>query len=150
MQISDADRIRAALHPDALTPEQRVAWLERVVWRAVETHALDCGIDEVEAWAQGWLGGVDRSVEAADAAARAVADAAAWAVADVAAVWAALWAARAVAEAEWAEWAAWALEAAEYAAEAAVERCVAEAARKEERQRQVADLIAVMEETNDQ
>lgn len=62
--------------------------IERIVARAVETHALHCGIDTVEAWARAWLSGEDRS----EAAARAAAGAA-WAAARAA--WVAAWAAAA-------------------------------------------------------
>ena len=51
--------------------------IERIVTRAVTTHALACGDPVVEAWARRWLSGEDRT----EAAARAAAWAAAWAAA---------------------------------------------------------------------
>lgn len=43
------------------------AALDRIVTRAVRTHALVCGVPAVEAWAVRWLDGSDRT-EAAGAA----------------------------------------------------------------------------------
>jgi len=89
----------------ALPHNVRQRWIERVVYRAVETHALRCGVPSVEEWALRWLSGEDRSEASA---ARATA-----------------WAARA---------AAWAARAAAWAGEA------------NERERQVVDLLAAVEE----
>lgn len=92
--------------------------------RPVEAYALHCGIFEVEKWAQKWISGEDRTVEAATRAARA-----AWVTRAAEAVEVAR--AAAAAEAAWtaarAAWPAWAVETAEVVTEAA--RAAAEAAR---------------------
>jgi len=74
-------------------------WADRVADRAVRTHAMGCGIIEVEDWAARWLSGDDRSLRSvgeaigearrAEDARNANAAAAAWAVA--AAAWASGW-----------------------------------------------------------
>jgi len=94
LDIPSSDRIWVACRPGALTDQQQAAWLERIVTRAIIHHALNCGIPTVEAWAQNWLDGTDRSNAAA---------AAAWTVE-------AAWAARAT---TWTAWAAAAARAAE-------------------------------------
>ena len=89
LPISWADRVWVICRPDALTHEQKAEWLERIVTRAIRNHALNCGIPTVEAWAQNWLDGTDRSNAAAAAAwtaeaARAARAAEAWAAAEAA------------------------------------------------------------------
>ena len=63
--------------------------IEVIVERAVRTHALGCGIHEVESWARDWLAGAPeaRTTSAARAAADAARSAArsAWSAADAAA-----------------------------------------------------------------
>ena len=155
LDIPASDRIWVVCRPGAMTDEQRAAWLERIVTRSVKDHALNCGILTVEAWARNWLNGSDRSrAEAARAAAeteaswaaREAAAAAAWAAAREAAA-AAAWAAETEAEAtRAASWAA-ARAAADAADAAAAAWAAREAAAAEERERQVADALAVMEET---
>jgi len=46
----------------------QAAWLERVVTRAVTTHALHCGVPAVEQWAMRWLSGENRTARAAEEA----------------------------------------------------------------------------------
>ena len=111
----------------AATTEQQKAVTDRIVTRAVETHALRCGIPAVEAWARKWLDGSDLSYQAAAAAAAAAAG------------WAAAVAWEEVrAEAAWAS-------AARAAARAAAAAAWAEVRAEAERQRQVEDMIAVIE-----
>ena len=129
--VPNADIVWAACR--VLDPAIRASWLERIVTRAVETHALHCGVPAVETWARAWLSGEDRSAEAA-AAAMAAVEAARWCAA--AAVDAAMAAAAAEAAAE-------AAEAARGASSAEAE--AAEAADAAERSQQVDDLIAVLE-----
>jgi hypothetical protein len=76
--------------------------VERIVRRAVETHALRCGVAAVESWAAAWLSGADRTEQAAAraAVAAAVAAVAAWAAANAAARAADAWAADAAAREE--------------------------------------------------
>jgi len=65
-----------------------IGWLDRVVDRAVRTHALGCGIPAVETWAARWLSGENRSHIAA-AAMRSRSAAATWTEATwIAAAWA--------------------------------------------------------------
>ncbi len=52
----------------ALDDKQRETWLELIITRAVTSHALHCGIPNVEAWARNWLSGKDRTADAARAA----------------------------------------------------------------------------------
>lgn len=82
--------------------------------RPVETHALHCGIFEVEKWAQKWINGEDRTEEAAEeaaawavGAAEAAKEAAAWAVGTTKAAKAAWAAEEAAWTAAWAANAAW-------------------------------------------
>lgn len=89
LDIPAADRVWAALQAG---PHVAPA-VERIVTRAVSTHALHCGVPEVEAWAARWLSGEDRTAAAAAAAAAVEAV--------ESASWAASWAARA-ARASWA------------------------------------------------
>jgi hypothetical protein len=65
----------------------RQQWIARIADRAVRNHALKCGVSVVESWAEKWLNGTNRSVEAA-ARAR-VAAWAAWAARAEVATWAA-------------------------------------------------------------
>jgi hypothetical protein len=90
--VTPEDRVWVCCQPGVMTVEQRAAWLERIVVRAVTAHALHCGVPTVEAWAARWLSGEDRSEDAAGAAAWA-----AWAAAGDAAG-AAAWAAAGAAE----------------------------------------------------
>jgi hypothetical protein len=132
LDISAADRIWAALQDDSIAG--RV--VERIVTRAVTTHALTCGVPAVEAWAARWLDGTDRSGEAAEAA---------WVAAWVArAAWAAE-AARAAEVAEAAE-AARTAEAAWVARAAAAAEVAGAAVRAAERDHQLADIRAVLDE----
>jgi len=105
LDIQACDRIWAVVR----LVESRVAvdFAMRVATRALETHALHCGIESAEEWAAKWISGVKPSIGSAFATtamheeweemteARAAA---------ISAVWAAVWAA---------EWAVWAAEAAE-------------------------------------
>lgn len=100
-------------------------WVERIVARAVETHALRCGIPDVEAWAQRWLDGADRSAVTAWAARSAASGAKHWA-------------ASSTAEAAWAAWEAAEPEVAAWEAADALEAA--------ERERQVADCLACLDE----
>jgi hypothetical protein len=167
LDIPAEHRIWAALQDDTIAA--RV--VERIVTRAVTTHALTCGVPDVETWAVRWLSGENRTEAAARAAERAAVEAVAWAaeaagVAERAAAWAAMAAARAAGAAaraaSWAAWAALAALAAEavawvaWAAEAAA-GAVAEwgaaaswaawaAERAAERDHQFADIRAVLDE----
>ena len=105
-----------------LDPAIRASWMDRIATRAVETHALHCGVPAIERWAASWLSGEDRSAEWALWASAAAAADAACAAAAAAAVDAAVAAAMA-------------------AAAAAAARAAAAAA---ERAQQVDDLIAVL------
>jgi hypothetical protein len=161
--IPFTDRVWIATQKNVLTDAQRVAAMEAVVTRAVRNHALGTVID---AWARRWLSGEDRSAEAAEAAEESVLWEAAGFAARAAALSAALsagriataaWAARALAaaaaeaaaaKAAWAALAvaARALAAAQAEAAAADATEVAKAAAwVAEREQQVADLIAVLE-----
>ena len=71
LDIPDADKMWCAFRPTALTSAQRGELLDRIVTRAVTNHALHCGAPGVEAWAQKWLNGEDRTARAAYAAAYA-------------------------------------------------------------------------------
>ena len=72
LDISDKDKVWVCARDN----EYRAEWIERVITRAVETHALRCGVPVVEQWAARWLSGADRSnaayVDAAHSAAAAV------------------------------------------------------------------------------
>jgi len=146
--VSDDDIVWAACR--ALDASTRTAWLERVVTRAVTTHALHCGVPAIESWARRWLGGEDRTAESARAAARAArAATAAWAApaawAADAAAWAAVAATRAADAA--ADAATRAAEAAWYAAraaEASSHAALAAWADAVEWSRQVEDLCEVL------
>lgn len=138
MDIPASDRIWVACRPGALTDDQRTAWLEIVVTRAVTNHALNCGVTDVESWARKWLSGEDRSAASA-AAARDAARAAGTALAAQAAARAAVWAVWAAGDAVWAVWAAG-------DAASATEGTAAFAA---ERNKQLADLKAVLAESDD-
>jgi len=153
--IAAQDRVWVACLPAVLPAAVQDAWLERIVSRAVTTHALRCGIPAVEVWAQSWLDGTDRTGAAARAAARAAAWAAAWAArAARAAAWeaaraaarAAAWAA-AEAAGEAAREAARAARAAAWAAveaAGAAAREAARAARAAEREQQIDDLRQIL------
>jgi hypothetical protein len=64
LDIPAADRVWAALQAGPHVP---VA-VEAIVRRAVEAHALHCGVAAVESWAARWLSGEDRPAAAAEAA----------------------------------------------------------------------------------
>jgi hypothetical protein len=93
--IPDEDKVWVACRDK--NPTRHVA-IEVIVTRCVTNHALHCGIPAVEAWAQKWLSGEDRSSRAAAWASRVAA-----------------WPSRAAAEAAWnaernawnAAWNAW-------------------------------------------
>jgi len=86
--IPDEDKVWVACRDK--NPTRHVA-IEVIVTRCVTNHALHCGIPAVEAWAQKWLSGEDRSSRAAARASRVAA-----------------WPSRAAALAAWnAEWNAW-------------------------------------------
>ena len=99
--IPDEDKVWVACRDK--NPTRHVA-IEVIVTRCVTNHALHCGIPAVEAWAQKWLSGEDRSSRAAAWASRVAAwpsRAAAEAALNVArSAWAA-W------NAAWNAWAAW-------------------------------------------
>src|SRR5665213_206228 len=65
LDIPAADRVWFATQNRVLASAVRAAWIEGIVRRAVTQHALRCGVPAVEAWAQGWLDGTDRSEAAA-------------------------------------------------------------------------------------
>jgi hypothetical protein len=96
--IPDEDKVWVACRDK--NPTRHVA-IEVIVTRCVTNHALHCGIPAVEAWAQKWLSGEDRSSRAAARASRV----AAWA--SRAAAEAARAAARAAWNAAWNAWVAW-------------------------------------------
>lgn len=79
LNISDQDKVWVCARQN----EYRAEWIERVVTRAVKSHALRCGVPVVEQWAARWLSGEDRSYAAAYAAAYA-----SYAAYDAAAEWA--------------------------------------------------------------
>ena len=60
--IPDEDKVWVACRDK--NPTRHVA-IEVIVTRCVTNHALHCGIPAVEAWAQKWLSGEDRSSRAA-------------------------------------------------------------------------------------
>ena len=152
LNLPPKDLVWVATRPRFLSPDERRAWLDLVVERAIRRMLGRSGSPAWEAWAAAWLSGEDRTASAAAvacAAARAAearaatrADAARAATrADAAraadAAWAAAWAAWAAtrADAARAADAAWA---AAWAADAAW--AVADA----EREAQVADLLAIL------
>ena len=104
LDIPAADKVWVFALPGVLPDDVRERWREMFLTRAITNHALTCGAARVEAWAQRWLSGEDRSRDAAHAAAHAAAlaaagaaaRAAAWSAAGAAAQYAA-WAARDVA-----------------------------------------------------
>ena len=132
------DRIWLATRDGVLPPAVRQEWTEGIVTRAVRVHALGTSID---AWAQKWLSGEDRSAalaeeaalaaraeaeaaEAAALAARAEAEEAeATAAAEAGAAWLAAARAQAAAETAWA----------------------AAAARKMEYEKQITELLEIIE-----
>lgn len=96
MDIPDEDKIWGVTRPGLMTARQTDEWLEVVVTRAVTNHALNCGVESVERWAEKWLSAGGRSASAAGyaawdawAAARDAAGDAAWAAAGAAAGYAA-------------------------------------------------------------
>lgn len=97
--IPDEDKVWVACRDK--NPTRHVA-IEVIVTRCVTNHALHCGIPAVEAWAQKWLSGEDRSSRAAVWASRV----AAW-PSRAAAEAARNAAARAAWNAAWNAWVAW-------------------------------------------
>ena len=106
LDIPDAHIVWVLTRPGVLPRQVCQAAIERIVERAVRTHALGSCID---AWARAWLDGTDRTEQAAAAAWAAAAAAravrAAWAASDAAAAAAAevaavVWATSQEAEAE--------------------------------------------------
>ena len=69
--------------------------INKIVGRGVHNYALNCGIRSVEAWAQRWLDGKDRSCDSAELASKR---------AQLEGALAAMYAARAAFNAERAEW----------------------------------------------
>jgi hypothetical protein len=128
LPIPAEDRIWASLQSGDHVP---VA-VEAIVRRAVESHAVGCGIPEVEKWARRWLSGEDRTTEAA------------WAAQEVswASARAAENAARAAAQQTWAP--TWAARAAARAAWAATDATWATAEEAAERDRQIKDIRAAV------
>ena len=123
------DRIWVLLRPEVLGEDNLKSVLDEIADYHVERSCLDCGITEVEKWAKGWLGGEDRTSDAAWSAARSAWSAAESAT-DYAARSAAEYAAWSAEYAAWsAGWSAWSAveSAAEYARFAGVGR------RKEEK-----------------
>lgn len=94
------DRVWVLLREEVLGKAGLRRVVEMIVTRTVRTHALHCGIAEVEQWAWNWLSGEDRSLLAAEAAAEvsfAAEAAAAAAAAEEELAWAAAAAAAAAA-----------------------------------------------------
>ena len=87
LPISAEHRMWPVWRSGALTELQQRTVLTRIVTRAVERHALKCGVVRVERWADDWLAGRDRT--AARAAGAAWAAEAAWAAGAAGAAWAA-------------------------------------------------------------
>lgn len=87
LPIPAADRVWVMCQPGVLPKEMREAAVSRIVTRAVRNYALPH--PATSAWAEKWLSGGDRTIEAAAEAARAAAEAAERAA----------WAARAAAQA---------------------------------------------------
>ena len=118
LPISASHRVWLLTNQGVLPDTVRREWVEAVVSRAVRAHALTCGIAEVEDWAARWFAG--------DPAARTRA---AWA-------------------AEAAEALAWAADvwdvAAKEAARAGARPLAWNAAWEVERERQIADLRAIL------
>ena len=131
LPIPASDRVWLLVHPGALPDVIRREWVEVVVSRAVRAHALACGVVEVEDWAARWF--------ADDPAAR------------TRAAWPAVRAPHA-ARAARAAWAAEAAEALAWAADAWAVKAVRAGARplawnaawEAERERQIADLRAIL------
>ncbi len=100
--VKEADRVWLLCKvKKALPAEIRTRWINRTVTRAVTTHALPHPV--TREWAERWLSGEDRSRESVRAAADAADAAAAWAAESAwAAAADAAWAAAAAAESAWA------------------------------------------------
>ena len=165
LPIPAEDRVWLLTRPEVLPTSIRREWIEVMASRAVRSHASVCGIAEVEEWAARWLAG---EAEARTlAAAKAAAAAAAWAVVAAAseaaeeveaaeemasasraaaaaeaasqAAVAAAWVAASAEEAE-----AWAASAAAAKAAWAARAWAAASAPEAERERQIADLRAIL------
>lgn len=66
------DIVWCITRPTALTQDQCNKWGNRVAARMIRTRALNCGIQDVERWAQAWLAGLGRDHESCERAQRAV------------------------------------------------------------------------------
>ena len=66
LDIPAQDRLWALWR--VLPETERAQAIDLTVERAVMTHCVACGVPAVEAWAQAWLSGEDRSATAASAA----------------------------------------------------------------------------------
>jgi hypothetical protein len=165
LDIPAQDRLWVCWRQEAFTPAQHAAILDRIVRRAVKAFALPD--PSTAAWARRWLDGDKGARTSAEAAEAARAAGAAWAAtaartAEAArAAWAveAAWAAEdaTAVRAAGAAWAAWAAEAAgatraagaaaaARAAAAAGAARAARAARAAEADRQITDVLAVLDE----
>ncbi len=172
LSIPAEDRVWVATRDGFLSPDELQAWLDIVSARAIRLSFGRSGIPSWESWATRWLSGCGRSRVAADAVAdeaEAVADEAAcvaWSSARSAALdaaarsaawdtalWAAnaaLWAARSARSAAWdtalasARAALSSARSAEALASARAALSSARAAEAEEREAQVADLLAIL------
>ena len=173
LDLPPKDLVWVATRPRFLSPDERRAWLDLVVERAIRRMLGRSGSPAWEAWAAAWLSGEDRTAsaaavacaaaraaearaatraDAARAATRADAARAAAARAAAAAAWAATRAdAARAADAAWAAaWAAWAAtradaaRAADAAWAAAWAADAAWAVADAEREAQVADLLAII------
>lgn len=129
--IPTEDRIWVLLRPEVLGEHFKPVVYDIVDYQ-VREQCLHCGIPAVEAWADRWLSGEDRTESSVWAAAWAAWGAARSTEAALWSVWAAWSATRSAADA------VWAAEAAAMAAEAAAD---ADAASDAERQRQLRIII---------
>jgi hypothetical protein len=140
LDIPPEDRIWVLTRYGVLPDDVLRRFAHMTADRAVRNHCLTCGVAAVETWARGWLDGTDRTSAAAYAARAAAyaAYAAAYVAARAAAYAAAYVAARAAARA-----------AADAAADAAAYGAARAAAYAAERQAQIADLLALLEDRHD-
>jgi hypothetical protein len=145
-----ADKLQVGLRPGVLSPQQRAAATERIVTRCIRAHALHCGITEAEAWARRWLSGEDRTAKSAWAAMRALritwTERAAWEAGWTRAAWGAAWTAAEAAAHDGLVRALAAKQAAAGAAEWSAMEADGEAGAALERERQVSDVLAVLDD----
>jgi hypothetical protein len=164
LDIPAQDRLWVCWRQEAFTPAQHAAILDRIVRRAVKAFALPD--PSTAAWARRWLDGdkgARTSAEAAEAARTAWAAEAVGSAAAARAAWAVEAAEAAedatavrAAGAAWAAWAAEAAGATRAAGAAAAARAAwaartaraARAARAAEADRQINDVLAVLDEEN--